>query len=66
MAGYDGQVVINTKLDDKGLKQGITGLQNTSVNALKKVKGVLAAAGIGIGVASAVKGINNLIKSTAD
>lgn len=66
MAGYDGQVVINTKLDDKGLKQGITGLQNTSVNALKKVKGVLATAGIGIGVASAVKGINNLIKSTAD
>jgi hypothetical protein len=66
MAGYDGQVVINTKLDDKGLKQGITGLQNTSVNALKKVKGVLAAAGIGIGVASAVKGINNLIKSTAE
>jgi len=47
MAGYDGQVVINTKLDDKGLKQGITGLQNTSVNALKKVKGVLATAGIG-------------------
>lgn len=66
MAGYDGQVVINTKLDDKGLKQGIIGLQNTSVNALKKVKGVLATVGIGVGVASAVKGINNLIKSTAD
>lgn len=62
----DGRVVIDTKLDDKGLKQGITGLQNTSVNALNKVKKTLATVGIGVGVASAVKGINNLIKSTAD
>jgi flagellar motility protein MotE (MotC chaperone) len=61
----DGQVVINTKLDDKGLKQGITGLQNTSISALKKVKGVLATVGIGVGVVAAVKGINNMIKSTA-
>ena len=65
MPGYDGQVVINTKLDDKGLKQGITGLQNTSVNAINKVKGVLAAAGITLGVAAAVKGLNNMIKATA-
>ena len=66
MADYDGQVVINTKLDDKGLKAGISGLQNTTVNALNKVKGVLATVGIGVGVAAAVKGINNLIKSTAE
>ena len=55
MANYDGQVVINTKLDDKGLKAGISGLQNTTVNALNKVKGVLATVGIGVGVAAAVK-----------
>lgn len=66
MANYDGQVVINTKLDDQGLKKGITGLQNTSVSAIKKVKGVLAAAGIGLGVAAAVKGINNMVKSTIE
>lgn len=65
MASYDGQVVINTKLDDQGLKKGITGLQNTSVNALKKVKQTMIALGIGVGVAAAVKGINNMIKSTA-
>lgn len=62
---YDGQVVINTKLDDKGLKTGITGLQNTTMGALKKVKGMLATVGIGVGIATTVKGINNLIKSTA-
>jgi predicted nucleic acid-binding Zn-ribbon protein len=61
----DGRVVIDTKLDDKGLKTGITGLQNTSISALKKVKNVLATVGIGVGVAAAVKGINNMIKSTA-
>lgn len=66
MAGYDGQVVINTKLDDKGLKKGIVGLQDTTVGALKKIKGVMATVGIGVGVAAAVKGINNLIKSTAE
>lgn len=62
---YDGQVVINTKLDDKGLKTGITGLQNTTMGALKKVKAMLATVGIGVGIATTVKGINNLIKGTA-
>ncbi|MEA5031989.1 MAG: hypothetical protein VB025_07545 [Sphaerochaeta sp.] len=62
---YDGQVVINTKLDDRGLKQGVVGLQNTTIGALKKVKGVLATVGIGVGIATTVKGINNLIKGTA-
>ena len=62
----DGQIVINTKLNDHGLKQGITGLQDTTITALNKVKGVLATVGIGVSVAAAVKGVNNLMKGTVD
>lgn len=60
----DGRIVIDTKIDNSGLVKGVGGLEKVTVNALNSVKKTLATAGITVGVAAAVKGVQSLIKST--
>lgn len=60
----DGRIVIDTKIDNTGLVKGIGGLEKVTVGALNSVKKTLATAGITVGVAAAVKGVQSLIKST--
>jgi TP901 family phage tail tape measure protein len=57
MAQYDGQIIINTKIDDSGLKKGVTELESTTVNSLKRVKSAIAAVVGGLSAAAIVKGI---------
>lgn len=61
----DGKIVINTKINDAGLKSGVLSLQDTTIAAMRTVKGALATLGIGIGVATAVRGIQQLVSSTS-
>lgn len=61
----DGQVVINTKLNDEPLKNGIKNIEGVTKNALASVKKALVATGLTVGVTALVSKVNQMVKSTA-
>lgn len=62
----DGRVVIDTKLNDKPLKDGIKGIEGVTVNSVNAVKKALTTAGIAAMAIAAVKQIANLVKGTME
>ena len=61
----DGQVVINTKFNDKPLKDGIKNIEGVTKRSLDSVKKALVATGLTVGVVALVKKVDSLVKGTA-
>ena len=61
----DGQVVINTKFNDKPLKDGIKNIEGLTMRSLVSVKKALVATGLTVGVVALVKKVDSLVKGTA-
>lgn len=56
---YDGSLIFDTKIDNKGFKKGVDGLKSTASSAMKVVNGLMVAGAVavaGIGVASVKAG----------
>ena len=52
---YDGSLIFDTKIDNKGFKKGVDGIKSAASTSMKVVNGLMiagAAAVVGIGVAS--------------
>lgn len=62
----DGQVVINTRLNDQPLKDGIQGLEGVTKRSLDSVKKALTATGLTVAVAKIVKEISAMVKEVTE
>lgn len=52
---YDGSLIFDTKIDNKGFQKGVTGLKSVATGSMKVVTGLMKAAAVavaGVGIAS--------------
>jgi len=55
MPGYDGQVIINTKLDTKEFESGVRGLEGVTQKSIGRIKKIIGTAAIATLVTSGIK-----------